>query len=287
MFPFPFVILGDGYLTRNVTITTTGVTDSTVRVVLTTGNFNYSKCRSDGGDIRFVANANHHPETQALSYWTEVWNNTGTSVLWVKIPSSGTSTIYMKYGNSALTSLSNIDNAMQAGLNFRLYNSVDLASNFVGGGNDTNINYSWADGVAISISGVTGNENNVSAQWVGWIKPEGSGNHIIYTTTDDGVRLYVDNTSLDTATIRIDQWIGQAPTEYSYTVTSWTDGLPKIVRFQWYEGEVSAQASLGWDGPVGAKVYPIPSTYLRSPKYDPNYAHTLAFSHTGTVGSEY
>ncbi|MFW9879004.1 MAG: DUF2341 domain-containing protein, partial [Candidatus Thorarchaeota archaeon] len=42
-----------------------------------------------------------------LDYWIESWDNTGSSIIWVKIPTLGTSTIYMYYGNPTATSLSN------------------------------------------------------------------------------------------------------------------------------------------------------------------------------------
>jgi len=72
--------------------------DYQVRVALTS-SFSYAKAKADGSDVRFYdVNGNK------LSYWTESWNAGGTSVFWVKVPSAGTATLYMYYGNSAATS---------------------------------------------------------------------------------------------------------------------------------------------------------------------------------------
>ena len=77
-------------------------TDYQVKIVLTTSNFVYDKVKADGSDIKF-----YNSSDQELSYWTETWNPAGTSTIWVKVPASGTNTIYMAYGNSSQTASSN------------------------------------------------------------------------------------------------------------------------------------------------------------------------------------
>jgi len=63
------------------------------------------KMRSDCGDIRF----RDSDETTDLSYWIESGCNSGSTSIWVKVPSvpSGTKTIYMYYGNPSASSESN------------------------------------------------------------------------------------------------------------------------------------------------------------------------------------
>ena len=73
-----------------------------VRIDLIAPDFDYSKAKPDGSDIRFSDSSNND-----LDYWIEEWNNAGTSIIWVKVPASGTSTIYMKYGNPLAISESN------------------------------------------------------------------------------------------------------------------------------------------------------------------------------------
>jgi hypothetical protein len=72
-----------------------------VKVILSTGQ--YSGMKSDGSDLRFYDHANTNCE-----YWIEgAFNTAGISVIWVKVPVAGTSTLLMYYGNVAATSASN------------------------------------------------------------------------------------------------------------------------------------------------------------------------------------
>lgn len=76
------------------------LTNFPVMVKLDSSRIDYSKTKSGGADLRFAdLNGN------LLSYEIERWNTTGTSIVWVKIPSIGansmTDAFMMYYGNSA------------------------------------------------------------------------------------------------------------------------------------------------------------------------------------------
>jgi hypothetical protein len=77
--------------------------DFPVMVKLNSSNFNFSRVRSDGYDIRFTSSDG---ETE-LKYEREFYNSTGESaVFWVKVPSVSSSTnteIYMYYGDEDAT----------------------------------------------------------------------------------------------------------------------------------------------------------------------------------------
>ncbi|MHA2402699.1 MAG: DUF2341 domain-containing protein, partial [Candidatus Kariarchaeaceae archaeon] len=79
-------------------------TDYQVKIVLDPSNFNYSRANSNGSDIRFF-----DVNTNPLNYWIEDWNLTGSSIIWVKVPVSGTSQITMNYGNPTALSESDGD----------------------------------------------------------------------------------------------------------------------------------------------------------------------------------
>ena len=82
-------------------------------ITLTTSNFDYSKCKNDGGDIRFAASNGTAP----LPYRIEDWNYNGTSTIWVKvdnIPTGENVCLYLYYGNAAATDESNGDNVFTA-----------------------------------------------------------------------------------------------------------------------------------------------------------------------------
>ena len=57
---------------------------------------------TSGNDLRFYDINNN-----VCSYWIEIWNNTGTSTIWVKVATSGATALYLYYGNAAAPAASN------------------------------------------------------------------------------------------------------------------------------------------------------------------------------------
>lgn len=260
-----------------VTIIPTPSANYQVRIVLNSSNFDYSKSFSNGSDIRFIASATDSPSTQHLPHWIESWNASGNSIIWVKVPTSGTETFYMVYNNSSATSVSSIDNTMETGMRFRYYDGTGF-NTLVGGGTDTSVNYNWGSG-NVSIAGVGADPDTVSIIWDGWIKPSGSGSHTFFATSDDGERLYARtiSDSSGTNTTLVNAWVDRGPTENS-AAYSITDGNPKYLEYQWYENGGGAVAQLGWTPPsTGVKVYPIPSANMRSPKYSSTYLSPFTY----------
>lgn len=68
-----------------------------ILVNLNSSNFNFSKAKSDGSDIRFSE------ENRTLNYWIETWNpENKEALIWVRLPSlsaNQTMKILMRYGN--------------------------------------------------------------------------------------------------------------------------------------------------------------------------------------------
>jgi hypothetical protein len=56
----------------------------------------YSNIKTDGSDLRFYDNSNVN-----CDYWIESWNNAGTSTIWAKVATAGSSSLLMYYGNSS------------------------------------------------------------------------------------------------------------------------------------------------------------------------------------------
>jgi len=78
------------------------LTDFPVLVKLNSSNIDYSKTQDSGQDIRFVAWDN----TTELDYEIELWNESGNSYVWVKIPSVSSSSdtkFWIYYGNPSAT----------------------------------------------------------------------------------------------------------------------------------------------------------------------------------------
>ncbi|MFH1294468.1 MAG: DUF2341 domain-containing protein, partial [Candidatus Aenigmatarchaeota archaeon] len=87
---------------RKITLSSaTQIADQLVKVQFTPSNFDYSKAKADGADIRLTDGS------RMLPYWIDRWVPSGLSTIWVRVPASGTSTFYMYYGNALAASESN------------------------------------------------------------------------------------------------------------------------------------------------------------------------------------
>ena len=74
---------------------------------------------------------------------------------------------------------------------------------------DATVNFNWGNGSPDpSISA-----DNFTTLWTGAVQPLFNETYTFYTTTDDGVRLWVDGQLL------IDEWVDQGPTEWSGSIT--------------------------------------------------------------------
>ncbi|HDJ94807.1 MAG TPA: DUF2341 domain-containing protein [Acidilobales archaeon] len=74
------------------------LTNYTVRIVLNSTNFDFSKAKSDGSDIRF-----YDVYGNELNYWIEYWSaEKQYAIVWVRIPvirANSMEVIHMYYGN--------------------------------------------------------------------------------------------------------------------------------------------------------------------------------------------
>jgi hypothetical protein len=84
-------------------------TDIPVLIKLDSSKLNYADLLANGDDIRFTLN----DHTTTLSYSIDTWNTSGTSYIWVKVPSIVASTemdIYMYYNYGSATNSENSSN---------------------------------------------------------------------------------------------------------------------------------------------------------------------------------
>jgi len=102
--------------------------------------------------------------------------------------------------------------------------------------NDSEINFDWGYGSPDPRIPV----DRFSVRWTRNVFFE-EGNYEFATTTDDGVRLYVNNRLI------IDKWQDQSPTTHKATIY-----LPRghhVIRMEYYENHGQAMAKLSWKGP--------------------------------------
>jgi hypothetical protein len=115
----------------------TPASDFQVKITLAAGQ--YANMNSDGSDLRFYDNGNNN-----CQYWIETWNTSGTSTIWVKVPSSGTGTLIMYYGNPSASPASSgtntfdfFDDFLGSSLSSNWQQTTTNGSVTVSGGNVT------------------------------------------------------------------------------------------------------------------------------------------------------
>ncbi len=138
------------------------------------------------------------------------------------------------------------------GLRGLYYNNTDF-SGLALSRLDGPVNFDWAAG---SPSGAVG-ADSYSVRWTGQVEPRYSQTYTFYTTTDDGVRLWVNGVLL------IDHWADQGSTEWSGTIAL-TAGQKYSIQMDYYENGGSAAAKLLWSSASQVKQV-IPATQLYRP----------------------
>jgi hypothetical protein len=115
---------------------------------------------------------------------------------------------------------------------------------------DLTVNFDWGNGSPdLSISA-----DHFTARWTGSVQPQFNEAYTFYTTTDDGVRLFVNGQSV------IDQWKDQSPTEWSGTIPLLARRRYNI-EMDYYENGGGAVAELSWSSLSTGKTV-IPGTQL-------------------------
>ncbi|MBW3622945.1 MAG: cadherin-like domain-containing protein [Armatimonadetes bacterium] len=100
---------------------------------------------------------------------------------------------------------------------------------------DPTVNFDWGAGSPHpEIS-----PDNFSVRWKGQVQPPASAVYTFITTTDDGVRLWVNGELI------IDQWIDQPPREHSGSIALY-GGVKYDIRMEYYERMGGALARLEW-----------------------------------------
>src|SRR5262249_10541711 len=94
--------------------------------------------------------------------------------------------------------------------------------------------------------------NTFSARWLGQIQALDGDNYTFYTTSDDGVRLWLNGQLI------INSWINQAPTEHSNTVAvALAQNTKYDAVMEYYENTGGAVARLSWSTAGGGVVKEI------------------------------
>jgi hypothetical protein len=115
---------------------------------------------------------------------------------------------------------------------------------------DPVVNFDWGVGAPDPSIG----PETFSVRWTGQVRAPATGAFTFYTTTDDGVRLWVNGQLL------IDRWIDQGSTEWS-GVIALLNGANYAIVMEYFDSGGGARAELRWSGPSTPKEL-IPSSAL-------------------------
>lgn len=122
------------------------------------------------------------------------------------------------------------------GLKGDYFNNMDMSGQPTLVRLDKQILFDWGSGPPDS----TVNADHFSVRWTGKLVPSVSGIYKLSSTTDDGVRLYIDGKLL------VDSWYDRGPTS-DFISIKLEAGRQYDVRMEYYENAGGAYASLGWD----------------------------------------
>ncbi len=147
---------------------------------------------------------------------------------------------------------------------------------------DATLNFNWGNGSPATAIPV----DHFSARWTGQVQPQYSETYTFTTTSDDGIRLWVNGQQL------INNWTDHAPTANSGTITL-VAGQKYDLKVEYYEATGGATASLTWSSPSQAmqvipqtQLYPSPAptvgtgTGLRGDYFSDQNLTTLALTRT-------
>jgi hypothetical protein len=102
-------------------------------------------------------------------------------------------------------------------------------------------------------------EDHFSVRWTGQIQPRYSGTYTFYTTSDDGIRLWVDNKSV------IDDWTDHGATEDMGTIDL-VGGQKYDLKVEFYDGVVNALARFWWSSDCQFReIVPTSQLYFTEP----------------------
>jgi hypothetical protein len=129
---------------------------------------------------------------------------------------------------------------------------------------------------------------NYTVRWTGMVQPLFNETYTFSTTTDDGVRLWVNGQLL------IDHWVPQSPTTWSGSIPLQA-GLLYLIEMDFFQAQGGAVAQLAWNSPSTApsiipqsQLYPIttlPPVFFTSPGFFTNGLFQVQAS--GMAGGNY
>ncbi|GAA3546481.1 hypothetical protein GCM10022419_028280 [Nonomuraea rosea] len=216
----------------------------TTMVTATSGSDQLHVYASDAAKNVVLVNVGAEPLTTTLAY---TGLTTGTAAVWQSTAAAWaphqTGTTAITAGRSTLTlPASSVTTLViqEPGLSATYFDNADLTAPKVSRVDPT-VNFDWGSGTpdpALS-------PDTFSARWTGKVIADRAETYTFITTSDDGVRLWVDGTPL------IDAWTDHSKRDDSGQIAL-TAGAHDI-KMEFYDGGYDAIAQLHWSSPTLAR----------------------------------
>lgn len=117
---------------------------------------------------------------------------------------------------------------------------------------DATVNFNWP---GVPVTGI--GADTFSVRWVGQVQPRFTQTYTFYTTSDDGVRLWVNNQLI------INNWTSHSPTVNAATLAL-TAGTKYDIKMEFFDNTVGAVAKLEWQSASQVRQV-IPQAQLYTP----------------------
>jgi len=144
----------------------------------------------------------------------------------------------------------------EGGVKAEYFEGMELAGDPVLTQTEPTIDHSWSDEVVAGLS------DNLSARWTANLEAPFSESFTLTTTSDDGVRVWLDGRQI------IDNWTDHGSTDNSARVDL-IAGQVYLLVMEYYENTGGAVAQLSWESPTIARQI-VPQGWLQLPYWATN-----------------
>ncbi|WP_052754354.1 PA14 domain-containing protein [Calothrix sp. 336/3] len=214
----------------------TGVNVATLdsQDILVTGTGGFSQLATFVG-VNTPSNGTPRIATYRITPPGGSWNGADDGVYTITLQPNQVSDIDGSFtGSSTLGTFAVDVTGVGTGLKGEYYDNQNF-TNLALTRTDATVNFDWGTGYTAANIGA----DTFSVRWTGQIQPRYSETYTFYTTTDDGVRLFINNQQV------INRFVDQSPTEATGQITLQA-GQKYDIRMEYYENGGGAVAQLGW-----------------------------------------